>query len=37
VLQPLSELAPDLVLPGQVKTVSQLLADLPEDEIVTRI
>jgi 2-amino-4-hydroxy-6-hydroxymethyldihydropteridine diphosphokinase len=37
VLQPLSELAPDLVLPGQVKTVSQLLAELPEDEIVTRI
>src|ERR1039458_1032985 len=37
VLQPLSELAPDLVLPGQTKTVSQLLAELPADEIVTRI
>ncbi len=31
VLQPLSELAPDLVLPGQTKTVSQLLAALPPD------
>src|ERR1039457_3671374 len=37
VLQPLSELAPDLVLPGQTKTVSQLLADLPAGEVVTRI
>ncbi len=31
VLQPLSEIAPDLVLPGQVKTVAQLLACLPPD------
>jgi 2-amino-4-hydroxy-6-hydroxymethyldihydropteridine diphosphokinase len=31
VLQPLSELVPDLVLPGQTKTVSQLLAALPPD------
>jgi 2-amino-4-hydroxy-6-hydroxymethyldihydropteridine diphosphokinase len=37
VLQPLSELAPELILPGQTKTVSQLLAELPPDEIVTRI
>ena len=37
VLQPLSELAPDLVLPGQTKTVSQLLAELPADKTVTRI
>ncbi len=29
VLQPLSEIAPDLILPGQTKTVSQLLARLP--------
>lgn len=29
VLQPLSEIAPDLIFPGQGKTVSQLLADLP--------
>ena len=29
VLQPLSEIAPDLILPGQKKTVSQLLGDLP--------
>jgi len=29
VLQPLSEIAPDLVLPGQMKTVAKLLAELP--------
>lgn len=28
VLQPLSEIAPDLVLPGQTKTVSELLSNL---------
>jgi len=37
VLQPLSEIAPDLVLPNQAKTVSQLLAELRTDEILTRI
>ena len=37
VLQPLSEIAPDLVLPGQSKTVAQLLAGLPETEMVTRL
>jgi 2-amino-4-hydroxy-6-hydroxymethyldihydropteridine diphosphokinase len=37
VLQPLSELAPDLVLPGQGKTVAELLAGLPADGTVTRI
>jgi 2-amino-4-hydroxy-6-hydroxymethyldihydropteridine diphosphokinase len=37
VLQPLSEIAPDLVLPGQSRTISQLLAGLPGDEIVTRL
>ena len=31
VLQPLSEIAPGLVLPGQSKTVSQLLAGLAPD------
>lgn len=31
VLQPLSEIAPDLILPGQAKSVAQLLADLPLD------
>lgn len=37
VLQPLSEMAAELVLPGQSQTVSQLLAALPADETVTRI
>jgi 2-amino-4-hydroxy-6-hydroxymethyldihydropteridine diphosphokinase len=37
VLQPLSEIAPDLVLPGQSQTVSRLLAGLPPDETVTRL
>jgi len=36
VLQPLSEIAPDLILPGQGKTVLQLLAELPDDGMVTR-
>lgn len=36
VLQPLSEFAPELILPGQTKTVLQLLADLPPDETMTR-
>jgi 2-amino-4-hydroxy-6-hydroxymethyldihydropteridine diphosphokinase len=37
VLQPLCEIAPDLVLPGQGKTVAELLAELPTNETVTRI
>jgi 2-amino-4-hydroxy-6-hydroxymethyldihydropteridine diphosphokinase len=37
VLQPLSEIAPDLVLPGQSQTVAQLLARLPSGETVTRL
>ena len=37
VLQPLSEIEPELVLPGQLKTVSALLAELPPDEAVRRI
>jgi len=35
VLQPLKEIAPDLVLPGQGKTVSQLLEELVSDEELT--
>ena len=31
VLQPLSEIAPDLILPGQTKTVKELLKQLPGD------
>ncbi|MGD0253356.1 MAG: 2-amino-4-hydroxy-6-hydroxymethyldihydropteridine diphosphokinase [Verrucomicrobiota bacterium] len=34
VLQPLNEIAADLILPGQGKTVSQLLAELPKGEKV---
>ena len=37
VLQPLSEIAPDLVLPGQSKTVAELLADLPPDAAIRKI
>ena len=37
VLQPLSEIAPDLILPGQSKTVLQLLAGLASDETVIRL
>ncbi len=37
VLQPLSELAPDLVLPGQTQTVHELLAGLPASEGLERI
>ena len=31
VLQPLAEIAPDLILPGQTRTVSAILADLPPE------
>lgn len=34
VLQPLAEIAPDLVLPGQSRTVRQLLHDLGPGEVV---
>jgi 2-amino-4-hydroxy-6-hydroxymethyldihydropteridine diphosphokinase len=37
VLQPLSEIAPELILPNQTKTVLQLLAELQSDEIIERI
>jgi 2-amino-4-hydroxy-6-hydroxymethyldihydropteridine diphosphokinase len=34
VLQPLNEIAPELILPGQTKSVLDLLDDLPESEAV---
>jgi 2-amino-4-hydroxy-6-hydroxymethyldihydropteridine diphosphokinase len=37
VLQPLSEIAPDFILPNQSKTILQLLAGLADDETVTRL
>ena len=37
VLQPLSEIEPELVLPGQGKTVAQMLTDLPSGEAITRL
>jgi 2-amino-4-hydroxy-6-hydroxymethyldihydropteridine diphosphokinase len=37
VLQPLSEIAPELILPGQSRTVAQLLASLPADETGVKI
>ena len=36
VLQPLNEFAPELILPGQSKTVSQLLTELPPDDSMRR-
>jgi 2-amino-4-hydroxy-6-hydroxymethyldihydropteridine diphosphokinase len=37
VLQPLAEIAPDLILPRQTKTVVELLRDLKTDEVLTRV
>jgi 2-amino-4-hydroxy-6-hydroxymethyldihydropteridine diphosphokinase len=37
VLQPLSEIAPEFVLPGQLETAAQLLAKLPGTEEVERL
>jgi len=37
VLQPLGEIAPRLILPGQTRTVMQLLGELPPDETVRRL
>lgn len=37
VLEPLNEIAPDFILAGQGRTVSQLLADLSSDEAVVKI
>jgi 2-amino-4-hydroxy-6-hydroxymethyldihydropteridine diphosphokinase len=34
VLQPLSEIAPHLILPGQTQTVAELVADLQTDETI---
>lgn len=36
VLQPLGEIAPQLVLPGQTKTIAELLGDLPPDDLMER-
>lgn len=37
VLQPLSEIAPDLILPGHIKTVTQLLAGLHTHENLVKL
>ena len=37
VLQPLSEIAPDLLLPGSTKTVLELLTLLPPDQALRRV
>ena len=37
VLAPLAEIAPDLVLPNQTKSVTELLAHLRSSEIVMRL
>jgi 2-amino-4-hydroxy-6-hydroxymethyldihydropteridine diphosphokinase len=37
VLQPLAEIAPEFVLPGQTRPVAKLLAELQTDEVLTRI
>jgi 2-amino-4-hydroxy-6-hydroxymethyldihydropteridine diphosphokinase len=37
VLAPLAELAPDLILPGQKKTVRELIENLRTDEVVEKL
>lgn len=37
VLQPLAEIAPDLILPGQTQTVAKILSELHTDEVLQRI
>ena len=37
VLQPLNEIAPDLILPGQTRTVAQLLANLNDWETCVKV
>lgn len=37
VLEPLAEIAPELVLPEQTKTVRELLSNLRTDEVVSRL
>lgn len=37
VLEPLNEIAPDLILPGQTRTVAELLKELPADETMKKV
>ncbi len=37
VLQPLAEIAPELILPGQTKTVTELLAEMGPDAGMTQV
>ncbi len=37
VLQPLDEIAPDLILPGQTETIRQLLGELPAGDITRKL
>jgi 2-amino-4-hydroxy-6-hydroxymethyldihydropteridine diphosphokinase len=37
VLQPLSEIAPDLILPGQTRSVARLLEQLPPDPSMRKL
>ncbi len=37
VLEPLAEIAPETILPGQSVTVAELLARLEADETLTRL
>ncbi len=37
VLEPLNEIAPDFLLPGQTKSIRQLLAGLHTEEVLTRL
>ena len=37
VLEPLAELAPDLILPGESRTVSQLLSSMDSTKLVERV
>ncbi|HEY4417807.1 MAG TPA: 2-amino-4-hydroxy-6-hydroxymethyldihydropteridine diphosphokinase [Verrucomicrobiae bacterium] len=37
VLQPLNEIAPNLILPGQGKTVAELLTGLASNEVITKL
>ena len=37
VLQPLADIRPDFILPGQTRTIAELLAALPREPAVTRL